>query len=64
MDLDLLKLLKANHTSQIYRSDIAKEFPGQISALKERIAGMQIDSQVVKSVDLQDNEDDSRKCPL
>ncbi len=34
MDLDVqvskLKLLKANHTSQIYRleSDIAKEFPG------------------------------------
>jgi len=49
---------KANHTSQIYRleSDIAKNFPVQISALKERIAGMQIDSQVVKSVDLQDND--------
>ncbi|RGV18851.1 DNA methylase [Blautia obeum] len=62
MDLDVqvskLKLLKANHTSQIYRleSDIAKKFPVQISALKERIAGMQIDSQVVKSVDLQDND--------
>jgi len=34
----------------------AKNFPVQISALKERIAGMQIDSQVVKSVDLQDND--------
>jgi len=62
MDLDVqvskLKLLKANHTSQIYRLeyDIAKNFPIQISALKERIAGMQIDSQVVKSVDLQDND--------
>ncbi|WP_416386424.1 DNA methylase [Anaerobutyricum soehngenii] len=62
MDLDVqvskLKLLKANHTSQIYRleSDIAKNFPVQISALKERIAGMQVDSQVVKSVDLQDND--------
>lgn len=62
MDLDVqvskLKLLKANHTSQIYRleSDIAKNFPVQISALKERIAGMQIDSQAVKSVDLQDND--------
>jgi len=62
MDLDVqvskLKLLKANHTSQIYRleSDIAKNFPVQISALKERIAGMQIDSQIVKSVDLQDND--------
>ena len=62
MDLDVqvskLKLLKANHTSQIYRleSDIAKNFPVQISALKERIAGMQVDSQVVKSVDIQDND--------
>ena len=62
MDLDVqvskMKLLKANHTSQIYRleSDIAKNFPVQISALKERIAGMQVDSQVVKSVDLQDND--------
>ena len=62
MDLDVqvskLKLLKANHTSQIYRleSDIAKNFPVQISALKERIAGMQADLQVIKSVDLQDND--------
>ena len=62
MDLDVqvskLKLLKASHTSQIYRleSHIAKNFPVQISALKERIAGMQVDSQVVKSVDLQDND--------
>ena len=62
MDLDVqvskLKLLKANHTSQIYRleSDIAKNFSVQISALKERIVGMQVDSQVVKSVDLQDND--------
>ena len=62
MDLDVqvskLKLLKANHTSQIYRleSDIAKNFPVQISALKERIAGMQADLQVIKRVDLQDND--------
>ena len=62
MDLDIqvskLKLMKANHTSQKYRleSDIAKNFPVQISALKEQIAGMQVDSQVVKSVDLQDND--------
>ena len=62
MDLDVqvskLKLLKANHTSQIYRleSDIAKNFPVQISALKERIAGMQADLQVIKSVDSQDND--------
>ena len=45
MDLDVqvskLKLLKANHTSQIYRleSDIAKRYPVQITALKEKIAG-------------------------
>ena len=62
MDLDVqvskLKLLKANHTSQIYRleSDIAKNYPVQISALKERIAGMQSDVTVVKNVDLQDND--------
>ena len=59
MDLDVqvskLKLLKANHTSQIYRleSDIAKNYPVQISALKERISGMQSDVSVVKNVDLQ-----------
>ena len=62
MDLDVqvskLKLLKANHTSQIYRleSDIAKNYPVQISALKERIAGMQSDVSVVKNVDLQDSD--------
>ena len=62
MDLDVqvskLKLLKANHTSQIYRleSDIAKNYPVQISALKERIVGMQSDVSVVKNVDLQDND--------
>ena len=62
MDLDVqvskLKLLKANHTSQIYRleSDIAKNYPVQISALKERIAGMQSDVSVVKNVALQDND--------
>ena len=62
MDLDVqvskLKLLKANHTSQIYRleSDIAKNYPVQISVLKERIAGMQSDVSVVKNVDLQDND--------
>lgn len=62
MDLDVqvskLKLLKANHTSQIYRleSDIAKNYPVQISALKERIAGMKSDVSVVKNVDLQDND--------
>ena len=44
MDLDIqvskLKLLKANHTSQRYRLDdnIAKHYPMQITALKERLA--------------------------
>ena len=61
MDLDVqvskLKLLKANHTSQIYRleSDIAKRYPVQITALKEKIAGMRVDADVVKGIDLQDN---------
>ncbi|NSK98353.1 DEAD/DEAH box helicase family protein [Blautia massiliensis] len=62
MDLDVqvskLKLLKANHTSQIYRleSDIAKRYPVQITALKEKIAGMCVDADVVKGIDLQDND--------
>ncbi|MCR4745746.1 MAG: DEAD/DEAH box helicase family protein [Lachnospiraceae bacterium] len=49
MDLDIqvskLKLLKANHTSQKYRleDNIAKNYPQQISALKERISGMKAD---------------------
>ena len=62
MDLDVqvskLKLLKANHTSQIYRleSDIAKRYPVQITALKEKIVGMRVDADVVKGIDLQDND--------
>lgn len=62
MDLDVqvskLKLLKVNHTSQIYRleSDIAKRYPVQITALKEKIAGMCVDADVVKGIDLQDND--------
>ena len=49
MDLDIqvskLKLMKANHTSQKYRleDEIAKRYPMQISALKERIAGLKAD---------------------
>lgn len=49
MDLDIqvskLKLMKANHTSQKYRleDNIAKNYPQQISALKEKIAGMKAD---------------------
>ena len=50
MQVSKLKLLKANHTSQIYRleSDIAKRYPVQITALKEKIAGMRVDADVVK----------------
>ncbi len=49
MDLDIqvskLKLMKANHTSQKYRleDDIARRYPQQISALKEKIAGLKAD---------------------
>ena len=49
MDLDIkvskLKLMKANHTSQKYRleDDIAKRYPMQISALKEKISGLKAD---------------------
>ncbi len=37
--------MKANHTSQKYRleDDIAKRYPMQISALKEKIAGLKAD---------------------
>ncbi|MDL2301015.1 DUF3849 domain-containing protein [Lachnospiraceae bacterium OttesenSCG-928-D06] len=51
MDLDIqvskLKLLKANHTSQRYRleDNIAKHYPLQITAMKERLAGYQVDIQ-------------------
>lgn len=49
MDLDIqvskLKLLKANHTAQKYRleTDIARTYPQQIAAVKERIAGLTAD---------------------
>ena len=55
MDLDIqvskLKLMKANHTSQIYRleDNIAKHYPQQIATLKERIDGMQADIQTAKA---------------
>lgn len=56
MDLDIqvskLKLMKANHTSQKYRleTDIARNYPVQISAVKERIAGLRADAAAVKPV--------------
>ena len=54
MDLDIqvsrLKLMKANHTSQIYRleDNIAKNYPKQIEILKERIRGFQADMEIVQ----------------
>ena len=51
MELDIqvskLKLLKANHTSQRYRleDNIAKHYPMQITALKERLEGYRTDIQ-------------------
>ena len=51
MDLDIqvskLKLLKTNHTSQRYRleDNIAKHYPMQITALKERLEGYRTDIQ-------------------
>ena len=62
MDLDIqvskLKLLKANHTNQIYRleSDIAKSYPMQITATKERIAGLASDLEAAKPIFLKDKE--------
>ena len=54
MDLDVqvsrLKLMKANHTSQIYRleDNIAKNYPKQIEVLQERIRGFQTDMETVR----------------
>ena len=45
-----LKLMKANHTSQIYRleDNIARHYPQQISIIKKRISGFMADIQTVK----------------
>ena len=67
MDLDIqvskLKLLKANHTSQIYRleDNIAKHYPQKISNVKERIAAYKIDIAHYKKVKPQDKETFSMK---
>lgn len=51
MDLDIqvsrLKIMKGNHTSQIYRLEdkIAKDYPAQIASLKEVVAGYRTDIQ-------------------
>lgn len=65
MDLDIqvskLKLMKASHTSQKYRleTDIARNYPVQITAQKERIAGLKADAEAVKPVlDKEKEKDD------
>ena len=63
MDLDIqvsrLKLLKANHTNEHYRleSDIARTYPMQITAVKERIGGLQSDLAAVKALQAQQEKD-------
>lgn len=62
MDLDIqvskLKLLKANHTSQIYRMEdnIARHYPKKIGLLKERIAAYQLDVEHYKEVKPKDKD--------
>ena len=62
MDLDIqvskLKLMRANHTSQIcsLESDIARRYPAEITAAKERIAGLKADLAVAKPLLEQDKE--------
>lgn len=56
MELDIqvskLKLLKADYTSQKYRleADIARNYPAEIAALKERIAALSADKALAASV--------------
>lgn len=54
MDIQVskLKLLKANHTSQKYKleMDIAKNYPMQIAAQKERLAGLRSDAEAVRPI--------------
>ena len=56
MDLDIqvskLKLMKANYISQKYRleSDIAKKYPMQIAAQKDRIAGLKADQKEAEAI--------------
>ena len=56
MELDIqvskLKLLKAEHTSQKYRleTDIARNYPAEIAALKERIAALSADKALAAPV--------------
>lgn len=67
MDLDVqvskLKLMKANHTSQIYRleDNITQHYPQQIAVLKERIDGMETDIQTARPNLPKDKEQFSMK---
>ena len=62
MDLDIqvskLKLMKANHTSQIYRleDNIAKHYPKQVETLKERIRGFEADIETARKNMPEDKE--------
>ena len=62
MDLDIqvsrLKMMKANHVSQIYQleSDIARNFPSQISAVNERIDNLTADMERAKPILAQDKD--------
>ena len=62
MDLDIqvskLKLLKANHTSQIYNleSDIARRYPREITAAKGQIEALKTDIEAAKPLLAQDKD--------
>ena len=62
MDLDIqvskLKLMKANHTSLIYRleDNIAKHYPKQVETLKERIRGFEADIETARKNMPEDKE--------
>ena len=62
MDLDIqvskLKLLKANHTSQIYslESDIARRYPREITAAKGQIEALKNDMEAAKPLLAQDKD--------
>jgi hypothetical protein len=62
MDLDIqvskLKLLKANHTSQIYslESDIARRYPREIAAAQGQIEALKTDMETAKPLLAQDKD--------
>ena len=62
MDLDIqvskLKLLKANHTSQIYslESDIARRYPREIAVAQGQIEALQTDMEAAKPLLAQDKD--------